>query len=161
MLYHACAREGEEVKMNSSTDQQEDVAANLYAGLARVSRQLRHMDLPNGFTPERLRTLATIHTNGPISVTALAELEKVRPATISRMISSLEDDGFVKRREDAKDKRSVLVSTTPKGRKMYVRANQRYLKLLNEALETLEPEQLELMRDLATLLDKLNVALER
>ena len=161
MLYHACPREGEETKMNSSTDQQEDVAANLYAGLSRVSRQLRHLDLPQGFTPERLRTLATIYTNGPISVTALAELEKVRPPTISRMISSLEDEGFVKRREDAKDKRSVLVSTTPKGRKMYVRANQRYLKLLNDALETLEPEQLDLMRELASLLDKLNVALER
>jgi len=147
--------------MNSSTEQQEDVAATLYAGLARISRQLRHMDLPNGFTPERLRTLATIHANGPITVTALAELEKVRPATISRMISSLEHEGFVKRREDAKDKRSVLVSTTAKGRKMYVRANQRYLKLLNDALETLEPEQLDLMSELATLLEKLDIALDR
>lgn len=147
--------------MNSSVDQQEDVAATLYAGLAKVSRQLRHLDLPSGFTPERLRTLATIHTNGPISVTALAQLEKVRPATVSRMISALEHEGFVKRCEDAKDKRSVLVSTTSKGRKMYVRANQRYLKLLNDALETLEPEQLSLMRELATLLEKLNIALDR
>jgi DNA-binding MarR family transcriptional regulator len=77
------------------------------------------------------------------------------------MISALEHDGFIKRREDAKDKRSVLVSTTPKGRKMYLRANQRYLKLLNDALETLEPEQLSLMRELATLLEKLNIALDR
>ena len=147
--------------MKTSAEDQEDVAANLYSGLARVSRQLRHMDLPQGFTPERLRTLATIHTNGPISVTALAEMEKVRPATVSRMISSLEEDGFVKRREDAKDKRSVLISTTPKGRQMYLRANRRYLKQLNEALDTLEPEQLKLMRELAGLLEKLNTALDR
>jgi len=118
------------------------------------------MELPHGFTPERLRTLATIHTNGPISVTALAQLEKVRPATISRMISSLEEEGFVKRREDAHDKRSVLISTTPKGRQMYLRANQRYLKQLNEALESLDPQQRKLMRELASLLDQLNTALD-
>jgi len=147
--------------MNASADDQEDIAANLYLGLAKVSRQLRHMELPQGFTPERLRTLSTIHTNGPISVTALAELEKVRPATVSRMITSLEEDGFVKRREDANDKRSVLISTTPKGRQMYIRANRRYLKQLNEALSTLDPEQLKLMRQLAGLLEKLDTALDR
>jgi len=146
--------------MKTSADEQETIAAELYAGLARVSRQLRHMELPQGFTPERLRTLATIHTNGPISVTALAAMEKVRPATVSRMISSLEDDGFVKRREDKTDRRGVLVSTTPKGRQMYIRANRRYLEQLNEALATLEPEQLELMRTLAALLEKLNTALD-
>ena len=153
--------QGEEQEMKSSADQPENVAADLYSGLAKVSRQLRLMDLPQGFTPERLRTLATIHTNGPITVTALADMEKVRPATISRMVTSLEDEGLVRRREDAKDKRSVLVSATPKGRQMYQRANRRYLKQLNEALATLEPEQLELMQDLASLLDKLNTALDR
>ena len=147
--------------MKSSAGEKDDIATALYSGLARVSRQLRHMELPHGFTPERLRTLATIHTNGPISVTALAQLEKVRPATISRMISSLEEGGFVKRREDAHDKRSVLISTTSKGRQMYLRANQRYLKQLNEALQSLDPQQRKLMRDLASLLDQLNAALDR
>jgi DNA-binding MarR family transcriptional regulator len=147
--------------MKSSVDEKDDIAATLYSGLAKVSRQLRHMELPHGFTPERLRTLATIQTNGPISVTALAEMEKVRPATISRMISSLEDDGFVKRREDARDKRSVLISTTPKGRQMYLRANRQYLKQLNEALASLDPQQQKLVRELANLLDHLNTALDR
>jgi DNA-binding MarR family transcriptional regulator len=147
--------------MKTAANEHDNIAASLHSGLAKVSRQLRHMELPQGFTPERLRTLATIQANGPISVTALAAMEKVRPATVSRMISSLEDDGFIKRREDKTDKRGVLVSTTPKGRQMYLRANRQYLKHLNEALATLEPDQLELMRTLASLLEKLNTALDR
>ena len=147
--------------MKATADNSDDIAASLYSGLAKVSRQLRHMDLPHGFTPERLRTLATIHASGPLSVSALAALEKVRPATVSRMVSSLVDDGYVKRREDSADKRSVLVSTTAKGRQMYQRANRQYLKQLNETLATLQPEQLELMRELAVLLEKLNSALDR
>ena len=140
---------------------QDDVASVLHASLSKVSRQLQHLDLPQGVTPERLRTLATIYAHGPLSVTALATMQKVRPATISRMITSLEDDGFVKRREDKTDKRGVLVSATAKGRQMYLRANRRYLKQLNEALTRLDPEQLEMMRTLAELLEKLNSALDK
>jgi DNA-binding MarR family transcriptional regulator len=143
------------------TTTEDDIAAVLHASLSKVSRQLRHIDLPPGLTPERLRTLATIHANGPISVTALATMEQVRPATISRMISSLEEDGYVKRREDKSDKRGVLVVTTSKGRQMYLRANRQYLNQLNEALAKLDPEQVDMVRKLAEMLGKLNAALDR
>jgi DNA-binding MarR family transcriptional regulator len=147
--------------MKAKLRDQEEVVTSLCASLNKVSRHLRHLELPKGFTPERFRTLATIQMHGPISVTGLAEREELRPATVSRMVSSLESDGLIKRREAKDDKRSVLISTTPKGRQMYVRANQRYLQYLSEAITSLEPEQIELMGDLASLLEKLSGALER
>jgi DNA-binding MarR family transcriptional regulator len=147
--------------MKAKLRDQEEVVTSLCSSLNKVSRHLRHLELPKGFTPERFRTLATIQMHGPISVTGLAEREELRPATVSRMVSSLESDGLIKRREAKDDKRSVLISTTPKGRQMYVRANQRYLQYLSEAITSLEPEQIELMGDLASLLEKLSGALER
>lgn len=140
---------------------QEDIAASLYLSLNKLSHGLRHISLPRGFTPERLRTLATINSHGPISVTGLAAMERVRPATVSRMIASLEGEGLIRRREVKHDKRSVLISTTPKGRQMYLRANQEYLKRIRDAIGGLDPEEVELIRSLAALLEQLSVAIDR
>jgi DNA-binding MarR family transcriptional regulator len=138
-----------------------EIAAQLHSGLSKLSRQIRNISLPAGITPERLSTLATIEAHGRISVTALAEMERVRPATMSRMISSLVDDGLVKRQEDKEDRRGVLVSATAKGRRTYQRANKQYLKELSAALTHLEADQLQAMRALASALEKLGSALER
>lgn len=148
-------------EMKARVHQQDEVVASLYSNLSKVSHHLRHIELPQRFTPERFQTLAAIHTQGPISITKLAEAVDVRPATVSRMVSSLEDDSLIRRTLVRDDKRSVLISTTSKGRQMYLRASRRYLKRLGEAIAALEPEQVELMNELAKLLEKLGAALER
>jgi DNA-binding MarR family transcriptional regulator len=111
-------------------------------------------------TPERLSALAVIDKRGPISVTALADKEMVRPATMSRMVSALVDEGLVKRAEDKNDGRGVLVSTTPKGRRAFIRAQHSRLQHFSEALESLTPEQLEAMRSLASALARLTLLLD-
>lgn len=147
--------------MKSKLQTQTSVVTSLYSSLNRVARQLRNVELPKGFTPERFRTLATIHNHGPMSVTALADVEELRPATVSRMIAALEADGLIRRREVKEDKRSVLISTTAKGRQMYLRASQKYLDQLREAIMALDKDQVDLVGDLASLLEKLSVNLER
>jgi DNA-binding MarR family transcriptional regulator len=139
----------------------DEIAASLFASLSKVANRLRSVELPRGFTPERLRTLSTINSHGPITVTALADMERVRPATISRMITSLESDGLIKRREDKRDKRSVLISTTSRGRQMFHRANQQYLKHMREAIGELDGEEAGLLTNLAALLENLSLALDR
>ena len=147
--------------MRAQPSDQEEIAASLYRSISKLSHRLRTVSLPGGFTPERLRTLSTIHSHGPISVTGLAAMERVRPATVSRMISSLEEEGLIKRRDVKHDKRSVLISTTPKGRQMYLRANQEYLKRIRAAMDSLDSGDTERIRSLATLLEKLGTALDR
>ena len=137
-----------------------EIAALLHERFSRLSRQLRHMELPAGMTPERLSTLSVIDKNGPISVTALADREMVRPATMSRMVSALVDDGLVRRREDKADGRGVLVTVTPKGRRIYRRAHQQRLEQLAEALNGLSPEQLAAMKNLAGVLERLTLLLD-
>lgn len=138
-----------------------EVAALLHERFSRLSRQLRHMELPSGMTPERLSTLTVIDRSGPISVTALADREMVRPATMSRMVSALVDDGLVRRREDKADGRGVLVTVTPKGRRIYRRAHQQRLEQLAEALNGLTPEQLAAMKNLAGVLERLTLLLDK
>lgn len=150
---------GQQNATTSSRDR--ELALLLHERLAKLSRQLRNLTLPAGITRERLSALAAIEAHGPISVTALAHRENVRPATMSRMISSLVEEGLVKRHEDKSDKRGVLIKATPKGRRLYQRANQQCLKHFSEALTQLEADQLAAMRSLAAALENLSSALDR
>ena len=137
-----------------------EIAAVLHEQFARLTRELRNLELPQGVTPERLSALAVIERRGPISVTALAEQEMVRPATMSRMVSALVEEGLVKRNNDKDDGRGVLVTTTPKGRRVYQRAQEQRLRHFAEALERLSDEQLSAMRSLTSQLERFTLLLD-
>jgi DNA-binding MarR family transcriptional regulator len=143
-----------------SNDLTSEIASLLHERFSRLSRQLRHMELPLGMTPERLSALAAIHSFGPISVTALADREMVRPATMSRMVSALVDEGLARRQEDKSDGRGVLVAVTAKGRRAYQKAHQQRLQQLTEALRSFPPEQLAAMRELVSALERLTRVLD-
>ena len=142
------------------TDARSEIAALLHEQFARLTRQLRTIELPNGMTPERLSALSVIDKRGPISVTALAENEMVRPATMSRMITALVEDGLVKRAGDKTDGRGVLVSTTSKGRRTFQRAQEQRLQRFAEILDSLSGEQLSAMRSLTSALERLTALLD-
>ncbi len=116
--------------------------AQVHEAFSRLARRLRALDLPYALTNERLSSLATIAAREPISVSALAEAEIVSLPTMSRMVAKLEAEGFVRRRADKLDSRSVLISTTAKGSRAYRRATQQSLSHLKDTLGTLKPKQL-------------------
>ena len=138
-----------------------EVAALLHEQFARLTRRLRTLELPHGMTAERLSALSVIEKRGPISVTALADTEMVRPATMSRMITALVDEGLAKRGGDKNDGRGVLVSVTPKGRRTFQRAQELRLTRFAEVVESLSDEQLVAMRDLASALERLTALLNK
>jgi DNA-binding MarR family transcriptional regulator len=108
-----------------------------------------------------LSALSVIDKRGPISVTALADNEMVRPATMSRMITALVEDGLVKRADDKTDGRGVLVSTTSKGRRTFQRAQEQRLNHFAEVLDSLSSEQLSAMRNLTSALESLTALLDK
>ena len=145
----------------TEADKRSEIAALLHEQFARLTRQLRTLELPQGMTPERLSALSVIEKRGPISVTALADKEMVRPATMSRMVSALVEEGLVKRTDDKTDGRGVLVSATPKGRRTYQRAQEHRLHHFAEVLESLNEEQLASMRNLTASLERLTLLLDK
>ncbi len=133
-----------------------DIANLLHEQFTRLTRQIRNIELPDGMTPERLSALAVIDRYGPISVTSLADYELVRPATMSRMVTALVNEGLARRQEDREDGRGVLVTTTAKGRRAFVRANAHRMDLLRAALNGLSAQQLSAMCSLASALEHLS-----
>jgi DNA-binding MarR family transcriptional regulator len=59
--------------------------------------------------------ITKVALNGPIRSSALAELVKSDPSTVSRQVATLVKDGYVERHADPEDGRASLLQITPRG----------------------------------------------
>ncbi|MFC0004638.1 MarR family winged helix-turn-helix transcriptional regulator [Micromonospora siamensis] len=76
----------------------------------------RYLAEHHGLTPAGMRVLLTLARAGDSSHRDVAEHCFVRPATLTGIVDTLERDGFVERRRDTADRRSVQLTLTAKGR---------------------------------------------
>ncbi|MCD9625565.1 MarR family winged helix-turn-helix transcriptional regulator [Rhabdothermincola salaria] len=120
----------------------DETASRLRLALMRVARRLRQ-ESPPGVTPSQLSALATIDGRGPLTIGELAAHENVQPPTISRIVGTLEGDGWVERIADANDRRVALVRSTPKAHRELARIRRERNAYLARRLSSLEPADLE------------------
>jgi DNA-binding MarR family transcriptional regulator len=153
-------RQQQEQVAIEAEDREPALAESLHDRFSRLGRQLRSIELPKGITQERLSVLGIVEARGPISVTALADHERVRPATMSRMVSALESDGYVRRISDENDGRGVLVAATDLGREAFAKAREQRLARLSVALESLSDAERKSMGQLAGALEQLTQLLD-
>ncbi len=94
----------------------DDELTRLRLAVLRLARRLRQ-EHAGDLTPSQLSALSCVEREGPLSLRDLAEMERVQPPSISRIVGSLEGEGWVERVADAADRRVVLVSATAKARR--------------------------------------------
>jgi DNA-binding MarR family transcriptional regulator len=87
----------------------------LRVALARLSRRLRKHELA-GLTPTQLAALATVERSGPMRLGDLAAVEGIAPSTLTRLVTALEESGYVRRHADPSDARASTLAITPRGR---------------------------------------------
>jgi DNA-binding MarR family transcriptional regulator len=73
---------------------------------------------------------------------------------MTRLVQELEADGLVRRAASASDGRVVEVRATPKGRRVLLAARRRRVASLSGLLANLDGEQLTVLDDAATLLER-------
>jgi DNA-binding MarR family transcriptional regulator len=122
----------------------------------RLARRLRQEGGGQGsITASQLATLATVDTQGPMTLGELATAERVKPPSITRVVVTLERDGLVTRSTDPADGRVSLVAVTKAGRALLAQHRRRRDEWLDAALAGLSGEErAELMR-VAPLLERL------
>ncbi|MEU0154945.1 MarR family winged helix-turn-helix transcriptional regulator [Micromonospora fulviviridis] len=76
----------------------------------------RYLAEHHGLTSAGMRVLLVLLGAGDSTHREMAERCFVRPATLTGIVDTLERDGFVARRRDPGDRRSVQLSLTDKGR---------------------------------------------
>jgi DNA-binding MarR family transcriptional regulator len=114
----------------------------------RLSRGLKNADLLRDLSWERLSTLSIVALREPVSISELSVLEAVTAPTISRAVAALQDQALVRCVASRNDGRSVLVSSTAKGRATLEKGMARTLEQMAEMLGRLDTTELEAMADL-------------
>lgn len=113
----------------------------LRVAIARVSRSLRRHELA-GLTPTQLSALATVEQAGPLRLGDLAAAEKIAPSTLTRLVTVLEERGYVARRPVPGDARASTLLITPDGHAILERIRRESTILLADNLRTLSPDEL-------------------
>jgi DNA-binding MarR family transcriptional regulator len=114
--------------------------ARLKAAVLRLSRHLRKHDVA-GLTPTQLSALATVARDGPIRLGDLAAAERIAPSTLTRLVSALEERGYVQRAPVPGDARAALVSATESGTSILDRIRQETTLLLTDNLRHLSSSE--------------------
>ena len=114
----------------------------LRVALARLSRRLRRHEVA-GLTPTQLAALATVERAGPMRLGDLAAAEGVAPSTLTRIVSVLEDLGYVRRDADPRDARASTLAVTPRGHETLEQLRDEGTAMLTEWVTLLDPAQRE------------------
>ena len=122
----------------------------------RLSRRLRQEGGgEGGITAGQLATLATVEQRGPMTLGELAEAERVKPPSITRVVVSLEGEGLVTRSTDPDDGRVSLVAVTKSGRALLAAQRRRRDEWLSEHLADIDPAERDLVMRAAAILERL------
>jgi DNA-binding MarR family transcriptional regulator len=119
------------------------VADALHSAAIHLLRRLRREDERSGVSAAKLSALSVLVFGGPMRLTDLARAEQVRPPTMTRLVAAMEEDGLVRRRDDASDARAVRLEATAKGVRLLHEGRRRRIERLSAALESLCAEDLE------------------
>lgn len=117
------------------------LASDLSLAVVRLARQLRFRRPDSPVSLSQLSALATLDKEGPITPGALAIRERVRPPSMTRVIASLAELGFVDRCAHPDDGRQVLVSVSAAGSDLLAIERRASQEWLQQRLANLQPEQ--------------------
>jgi DNA-binding MarR family transcriptional regulator len=120
-----------------------DDATRLYVSLGRVTRALRRASSGSPVGHGALSALATLVTDGPMRLGALAGIEGVSPPSMTRIVAALEAQGHLRRTADPADGRAFVVEATASGRRLVVTGREARIRSLSERLAALSDDNRE------------------
>lgn len=115
----------------------DELADRLHSAAIGLLRQLRREDDATGITAPRLSALSVVVFGGPLTLGQLARAEQVKPPTMTRIVTGLEKDGLVERRDHESDGRMTLIQATANGQTILAEGRARRVETLAAALQTL------------------------
>jgi DNA-binding MarR family transcriptional regulator len=124
----------------------EALADQLHSAAIHLLRQLRKEDDASGLSAPRLSALSVVVFGGPLTLGALARAEQVTPPTMTRIVTGLEKDDLVKRKDDPRDGRLTHIEATAKGNKVLAAGRARRVARLAGAIGKLNRAQLAELR---------------
>ena len=125
----------------------EGVSSDQIEAVMRASRALVGIsaasiaEVDDVATVPQLRVMMMIATRGPINLAAVAAGLDVSPSNASRICDRLLKIDMVDRREDAADRRNVVLSLTRQGHALIDRVTRHRRKAIRAVLRQMSPRQ--------------------
>jgi DNA-binding MarR family transcriptional regulator len=91
-------------------------SAELRMATFRLARRLRAQKADQALTDAQFAVLGVLYRQGPRTLTALADAERVSPPSMNRTVNRLEEAGYVVRTADEVDRRKSDIALTDAGR---------------------------------------------
>lgn len=117
------------------------LASDLSLAVIRLARRLRFRRAELPVSLSQLSALSTLAKEGAMTPGALAERERVRPPSMTWVIASLAELGFVAREAHPGDGRQVLVSVSQAGMNLIEAERRASQEWLMQRLARLDDDQ--------------------
>jgi DNA-binding MarR family transcriptional regulator len=131
------------------------LATRLRLVAMRLARRLRQQSSDGDVSPSMLSVLVSLDASEVVTLSELADIERVQPPTISRVIARLEERGLVSREADREDRRVARVRLTSSGARFVARSRRRKNAYLVRRLQGLDQEELAKLEAALPVLEKL------
>lgn len=138
----------------SSTDELTELASRLRLTITRTARRLRQQG-GTELSPSQMSALATVEKCGPVTPSELADHERVKRPTATRIVARLAEQGLVSRAADPGDRRSSLVSISPAGKALLGKLRGRKNAYLARRLRELDADEISALERAADVLEHL------
>ncbi len=142
--------------MNDQNEAMAEAARFIRRSVVRLVRRLRLERTDEALSLAKLTILGFLYNKGPVTATALAARERIRPQSLTRLVAFLEERGFVSRQPDEADRRRLLITITPAGKKALaadIRKKEAWLARVMEQM--LSPDEYRILIHACRLLDRL------
>jgi DNA-binding MarR family transcriptional regulator len=142
--------------MNEQTTHRtlEETAAHLRLVINRSARRMRQ-EAGTELSASNASALSAVEMHGPVTPSELADIERIKRPSATRILRGLEEEGLVQRTPDPKDGRSALISVTGEGRERLRRLRQRKNAYLARRMRDLEPADVATLEQAAQVLERL------
>lgn len=132
------------------------LASALRSSTLRLSRQIRRQRVEgHDLTANQLGVLGALGKHDAMTIGELAAHEQVKPPSMTRIVSNMEEAGLVVRRPHETDKRQIVVDLTQTAHDLLHANRRRRDEWLQTKLKKLTPEERDILRKAAPVLERL------
>ena len=131
-----------------------DLAARLRLTITRTARRLRQ-ESGTDLGPSQASALATIERHGPLAPSELAERERIKRPTATRILAHLEQAGLLERIRDPEDGRCSILSASAEGRVLLRKLRARKTAYLAHQLREMDPDDAAALERAADVLERM------
>ena len=141
-----------ESKTNSASKAMVKTDRSLPIALLRAREKVmgpfREMLSESGISEQKWRVLRVVDESGPVAQARIAEAACLMLPSLTRILKSMEQDGYLSREIAENDRRTTMVSLTDKGRALIAQHSRKSKEIAENLARDFGRERLDKLLDL-------------